>query len=80
MSNMAHPNVVFDWIIQIQDNPQDRMDRLQLSPTIDAMGMVVNLSTLMMQEARMPQDRVARVNATIKSCLATAESLLELKR
>lgn len=80
MSNMAHPNVVFDWIIQIQDNSQDRMDRLQLSPTIDAIGMVVNLSTLIMQEAQMPQDRVARVNTTIKSCLATAESLLELKR
>ena len=80
MSNMAHPNVVFDWIIQMQDDPQDRMDRLQLIPAINAIGMVSNLSTLMMREARMTNDQVARVNTTVARCLPIAESLLELPR
>ena len=48
MSNMTHANLVFDWIIQSQDDPQDEMDRLQLIPTVDAMGMVGNLCTFIM--------------------------------
>ena len=80
MSNMAHPNLVFDWIIQMQEDPQDRMDRLQLIPAINAIGMVSNLGTLMMREARMPDDQVGRVNTTVMRCLAVAESLLEMPR
>ena len=80
MSNMTHPNVVFDWILQIQNNRQDLMDRLQLFPTIGAMRMVVNLSTLIMQEAKLPDDQVVKVNTTIKRSLVAAESLLELQR
>ena len=80
MSNMTHPNVVFDWIIQMQGNRQDRMDRLQLLPTINTMSMVVNLSTLMMAEANLHEDHVVRVNATVRQCLSNAESLLELQR
>ena len=79
-SNMTHPNVLFDWIIQIQEDPQDRMDRLQLFPTIYAIRMVVNLSTLIMQEAKLPDDQVVQANTTIKRCLAHTESLLELQR
>ena len=34
----------------------------------------------MMVEAKMPNDHVVRVNATVRESLAFAESLLELKR
>lgn len=80
MSNMTHPNVVFDWIIQIQEDPQDRMDRLQLLPVIDAIGMVVNLTTLVMQESKLPNRQVAKVNESVRHSLAAAQVLLELNR
>ena len=79
-SNMTHPNVLFDWIIQIQEDPQDRMDRLQLFPTIYAIRAVVNLSTLIMQEAKLPNDQVVHVNTTLKDCLTSTEGLLDLQR
>ena len=80
MSNMTHPNVVFDWILQIQEDSQDRMDRLQLCPVIDALGMVVNLCTLTMLEAKLPGHQVVKVNATVKHSLDAVESLLDLNR
>ena len=80
MSNMTHPNVVFDWIMQIQEDPQDRMDRLQLLPVIDAIGMVVDLTTLVMQEAKLPTRQVVRVNRSLRRSWAAAQVLLELKR
>ena len=80
MSNMTHPNVVFDWIIQVQDHPQDRMDRLQLLPVIDAVRMVVNLTTMMMTEAKLPTQQVVRVSQAVRHSLAAAQDLLELKR
>lgn len=80
MSNMTHPNVVFDWIIQIQEDPQDRMDRLQLLPVVDAIGMVVNLTTLVMQESKLPNRQVVKVNESVRHSLAAAQVLLELNR
>jgi len=80
MSNMTHPNLVFDWIIQIQDDPQDEMDRLQLIPTVDAIGMVGNLCTEIMQKAQMPGEHVVEVNRTLERCWTTAEALRGLRR
>lgn len=75
MSNMTHPNLMFDWIIQIQDNAQDEMDRLQLIPTVDAIGMVGNLCTEIMQRAQMPDEHVVNVNAAVQRSYTAAKAL-----
>jgi hypothetical protein len=80
MSNMTHPNLVFDWIIQTQDDPQNEMDRLQLIPTIDAIGMVGNLCTSIMQQAKMSGEHVVDVNATVGRSWSAAKALLESRR
>lgn len=80
MSNMTHPNLVFDWIIQTQDDPQNEMDRLQLIPTVDAIGMVGNLCTSIMQQAKMSEEHVVDVNATVERSWSAAAALLELRR
>ena len=56
------------------------MDRLQLLPVIDAIGMVVNLTTLVMQESKLPNRQVAKVNESVRHSLAAAQVLLELNR
>ena len=60
MSNLTHPNVVFDWINQIQEDSQDRMDKLQLLCVIGSMGVATNLSTLLMQEASLPENQTSK--------------------
>lgn len=80
MSNMTHPNVVFDWIIQIQDDPHDHMDKLQMLHVIGSMGLAANLSTLLMQEAGVPENQVLRVNSSFKNCIVAAQSLIATQR
>lgn len=80
MSNMTHPNVVFDWIIQIQEESQDHMDRLQMRHVIGSMALAANLSTLLMQEAGVPENQVLRVNSSFKNCIVAAQSLIEMQR
>ena len=80
MSNLTHPNVVFDRIIQIQEDSQDHMDRLQMLHVIGAMGVATNLSTLLMQEARLPENQTLRVNSSFKKCVVAAQSLMEIRR
>lgn len=80
MSNMTHPNVVFDWIIQIQEESQDHMDRLQMLHVIGSMALAANLSTLLMQEAGVPENQVLRVNSSFKNCIVAAQSLIEMQR
>ena len=80
MSNMTHPNVVFDWVLQIQEDSQDRMDRLQLLPVLEAMGMVSNMSLLLMEQAHIANERLLEVNATVGLVVFDARSLLEMER
>ncbi len=80
MSNMTHANLVFDWIIQSQDDSQDEMDRLQLIPTVDAMGMVGNLCTLIMERAQIPEEHIVEVNATVGRSWVASRELLGLRR
>ena len=80
MSNLTHPNVVFDWINQIQEDSQDRMDKLQLLCVIGAMGVATNLSTLLMQEARLPENQTLRINSSFEKCVVAAQSLIEIRR
>ena len=80
MCNMTHPNVVFDWIIQVQEDSQNEMDRLQLLPIIGAMGMTCNLSTLMMEQARFAEGPTTRVNTTFQRIVFSAQTLMEVQR
>lgn len=80
MSNLTHPNVIFDWINQIQEDSQDRMDKLQLLCVIGAMGVATNLSTLLMQEASLPENQTLRVNGSFEKCVVAAQSLMEIRR
>ncbi len=80
MSNMTHANLVFDWIIQSQHDPQDEMDRLQLIPTLDAMAMVGNLCTFIMERAQMPEEHVVEVNAAVARSYAAGEVLRGMRR
>ena len=78
MSNLTHPNVVFDLVIQIQEDSQDHMDNLQMLHVIGSMGLAANLSTLLMQEARLPENQILRVNSSFKKCIVAAQSLIEI--
>ena len=80
MSNITHPNAVFDWIIQQEEGFQDRADKGQMVLIVDAMGMVANLSTLMMLEAELPEDASEMVNGVVAQPIVVADYLLSLKR
>lgn len=80
MSNMTHPNVVFDWVLQIQKDSQNRMDRLQVLFIFGAMGMASNISTFIMEQAHIASEQQQRVNATFQQLVYAAQSLLELRR
>lgn len=80
MSNLTHPNVVFDWINQMQEDSQDHMDKLQMLHVIGAMGVAANLSTLLMKEAGLPENQTLRVNGSFKTCVVAAQSLMEMQR
>ena len=80
MCNMTHPNVVFDWILQTQDDYQDRMNRLQMMTTASAMRAVANLSTLLMQQAKAPNDQIEQVHTLLKRSVASAEMLIGSQR
>ena len=62
MSNLTHSNLVFDWIMMTQDNPEDLMERLQLASVGGAMTAVANISTFVMRQAQMPEDPMAEVS------------------
>ncbi|MCY3631079.1 MAG: hypothetical protein OXH29_00205 [bacterium] len=76
MSNMTHPNVVFDWVFQIQEDSQDQMDKFQLLPVLAAMNMVSNISTLVMDKAHIQREQVLGVNTTFRQLVSPAQLLL----
>ena len=80
MSNMTHANVVYDWIGLMQADFRSSMDRIQLGTVSEAMRAVVNLSTLVMVEAKMPDEQIERVNVVMRHQVDVAESLIELRR
>ena len=80
MCNLTHPNVVFDWILQTQDDYQNRMNRLQMMPTASAMRAVANLTTLLMQQAKTPDEHIEQVHTLLKRSVASAESLIDSQR
>lgn len=80
MSNLTHPNVVFDWINQIQENPEDHMAGLQALHLVGAMSVTTNLCTLLMQQAKIAEDKTLAVNERFKRCVLFAQSLLDIQR
>ena len=47
---------------------------------IGAMGVATNLSTLLMQEASLPENQTLRVNGSFEKCVVAAQSLMEIRR
>lgn len=80
MSNMTHPNMVFDLLTQTQPNFQDLMNRLQIDVISNAVGCVCNLSTTLMEQARMPEDQVDAVNRAFHQPVFALTQLLEMRR
>ena len=80
MYHMTHANIIFDWILQAQGDHQNRINRLQMMATASAMKAVANLSTLLMQQARLPDERIRPVQRLLERFGASAESLIHLQR
>ncbi|WP_420443901.1 hypothetical protein [Candidatus Poriferisodalis sp.] len=72
MSNLTHPNLVFDWIMMTQDNPDDLMERLQLASVGGAMTAVANISTIVMRQAQIPEHPIAEVSKAFRGPIFAA--------
>ena len=80
MSNITHPNVVFDWLTQKQYDFRSQVNRYQMILVVDAMAMVANLGTMMMVEAKLPIEHIEEVNPVLHRPVVLADELLELRR
>lgn len=77
MSNLTHPNVIVDLIIQTQEDSKDHMEGLQALHLIGAMGVTSNLCTLLMQEAKITDDKTLAVNKRFERCMSLGQSLID---
>ena len=80
MSNMTHPNMVFDLITQTQPDYQDLMDRLQIGTVSNAVGCACNISTTLMEQAQLPDDQTDTVNRAFRQPVFALAQLLEMCR
>ena len=80
MNNMTHPNMVIDLITQKQPDFQGLMDRAQIDLVSNAVGCVCNLSTTLMEQAQMPEDKVDTVNRAFRQPYFALAQLLEMRR
>lgn len=80
MSNLTHPNMVIDLITQSQPDFQGLMDRVQIDIVSNAVGCVCNLSTTLMEQAQMPEDKVDAVNRAFRQPYIALAKLLEMRR
>ena len=80
MSNMTHPNMVFDLIMQTQPGFQNLMDRLQIDTVNNAIGCVCNISTTLMEQAQIPNDKIDTVNGAFCQPVYALTQLYEMQR
>ena len=80
MSNMTHPNMVFDLITQTQPDFQDLMDRLQVGSVSSAVGCACNISTTLMEQAQLPDDQTDTANQAFRQPVFALTQLLEMRR
>ena len=80
MSNMTHPNMVFDLIMQVQPGFQDQMDRLQMISVSSAMACVSNISTTLMEQAQLPDDKTHAVNSAFHQPVFAVAKLMDMHR
>lgn len=66
MSNMVHPNIVFDWLFQSQSSYQERMEGLRFSCVSGAMAEASNLCMTLMQQAQLPSAHIDTVNEAFR--------------
>lgn len=80
MSNMTHPNMVFDLLTQTQAGYQDLMDRLQIDAVCNAMGCACNISTMLMESAQIPDDKTHFANGAFRQPILALDQLSNLRR
>ncbi|MDE0320454.1 MAG: hypothetical protein OXI97_11290 [Acidimicrobiaceae bacterium] len=66
MSNMVHPNVVFDWVFESQRDYQQRINGIQFACVSAAMAEASNLSMTLVQQAQLPPEHVVTVNEAFR--------------
>ena len=80
MSNMTHPNLVFDLITQSQTGYQGLMDRIQVDAVQNAVSCACNISTLLLEKAQLPANKVDALNGVFRQPVFALEQLLDMRR
>lgn len=75
MSNMVHPNVVFDWIFESQRDYRQRIDGIRFTCVSGAMAEASNLSMTLMQQAQLPSAHIDTVNEAFRGPVYAIGSL-----
>lgn len=80
MSNMTHPNMVFDLIMQTQPDYQDLMNSTQVDTVNYAVGCALNIATTLMERALLPNDKIDTVNRALRQPVDALTQLYEMQR